>query len=369
METLIGSNRMGAMNSKLERNIGWVILLILLAGCLLVLRPFISALLWAVVLTSSSWPLYRRLLGWLGNRRTLAALIMTLAMILIFLLPFLIVGVTLADNVNELTAATKRMVDEGPPPPPRWLAKIPGVGQQATDYWLSLATDTSKMWTEAKRFIEPMSTLVLKGGLALGGGMIQLTLSIFIAFFLFRDGIAAAERLFTAVHRIGGERGLHLLTVAGNTVRGVVYGILGTALVQAIAAGIGFLLAGVPGVALLSLLTFFASVVPIVGTALTWLPSAIWLFHQGSTGWGIFMIIWGVGIANIDNVVKPWLISQGSNLPFILIFFGVLGGALTFGFIGVFLGPTLLAVGYRLITEWIANKNSGLEKSPESVAD
>ncbi|MEI6193554.1 MAG: AI-2E family transporter [Verrucomicrobiota bacterium] len=353
------------MHSKLERNIGWVILLVLLAGCLLVLRPFLSALLWAVVLCSSSWPVYRRLLGWLGNRRTLAALVMTLAMILIVLLPFLVVGMTLADNVKDLTAATKRIIEAGPPAPPAWLLKVPGVGQQATDYWQSLSADTTKIWTEAQRLLEPASSWILRGGLALGGGLMQLALSIFIAFFLFRDGVAAAGRLTTAVDRIGGERGRHLLVVAGNTVRGVVYGILGTALAQAIAAGIGFLIAGVPGVALLALLTFFASVVPVIGTALTWLPAAIWLFHQGATGWGIFMLIWGVGIANIDNVVKPWLISQGSNMPFILIFFGVLGGALTFGFIGVFLGPTLLAVGYRLVEEWAATKSiepASLEK-------
>jgi len=154
------------------------------------------------------------------------------------------------------------------------------------------------------------------------------------------------------VDRIAGDQGKHLLTVAGNTVRGVVYGILGTALVQAVLAGIGFLIAGVPGAALLALLTFFFSVVPAVGTALAWIPAALWLFHRGATGWAIFMIVWGIGVASIDNVVKPWLISQGSDLPFILIFFGVLGGALAFGFIGVFLGPTLLAVGYRVVAEW-----------------
>ena len=235
---------------------------------------------------------------------------------------------------------------------------MPGIGQQAMDYWKNLAEDTSKIWTEAQRLIEPASAYLLKGGLALGGGLIQLAFSIFIAFFLFRDGVSIAGRLTNAVERIGGERGKHLLTIAGNTVRGVVYGILGTALVQAITAGIGFLIAGVPGAALLALLTFFASIVPVVGTALTWVPAAIWLFHQGSTGWAIFMLGWGLIVANMDNFVKPWLISQGSNLPFILIFFGVLGGALTFGFIGVFLGPTLLAVGYRLVTEWAANKRA-----------
>jgi predicted PurR-regulated permease PerM len=132
----------------------------------------------------------------------------------------------------------------------------------------------------------------------------------------------------------------------------VVYGILGTALVQGVVAGIGFLIAGVPGALLLALLTFFLSLVP-VGPPLVWGPAAIWLFNQGHTGWGIFMIIWGVAvISSVDNFVKPWLISQGSNLPFILILFGVLGGALAFGFIGVFLGPTLLAVGFKLIQEW-----------------
>jgi predicted PurR-regulated permease PerM len=166
--------------------------------------------------------------------------------------------------------------------------------------------------------------------------------------------------LIVGVEHIGGERGRHLLTVAGNTVRGVVYGILGTALVQAVMAGIGLVIAGVPGAAVLALLTFFLSVVP-VGPPLIWLPASIWLFQQGSTGLGIFMLIWGIGVSSVDNVIKPWLISQGSDMPFILIFFGVLGGALAFGFIGVFLGPTLLAVGFRLLEEWFSTSRRDTE--------
>ena len=308
-----------------------------------------------MVLCFSSWPVYRRLLAWLGNRNLIAAFVMTMGMVLIILLPFVIVGMTLVDNVNQLTDAAKRWVENGPPAPPDWLAKVPVVGQQATDYWQSMAADSSKLWTEAQRIIEPASAWLLKGGLALGGGLIQLALSIFIAFFLFRDGVSVAKRLIDMVDRIGGERGKHLLTVAGKTVRGVVYGILGTALLQAITTGIGLLIAGVPGAMLLALLTFFASVIPVVGTGLVWIPAAPWLFHQGATGWGIFLLVWGVGVANIDNFVKPWLISQGSDMPFILIFFGVVGGALAFGFIGVFLGPTLLAVGFRLVEEWNSN--------------
>jgi predicted PurR-regulated permease PerM len=345
---------MEKVRTKLEQSLGLIVLGMLLLGCLIVLTPFISALLWAIILSFSSWPIYQRLLRWSGGRRTLVALLMTLGMVVVFLLPFVIVGSTLAENVKEVSGVVRKLVQEGPPAPPAWLAKVPVVGQRATDYWQSLAEDTAKLWQQAQKLIEPISAWLLRVGLVLGSGVLQLALSVFLAFFLFRDGAALVQRLDAAIDRIAGSRGQHLLTIAGNTVRGVVYGILGTALIQAILAGIGYFIAGLPGVGLLTLLTFFFSIVPGIGTALVWVPAALWLFHQGSNGWGIFMIVWGLGVGSVDNFVKPWLISQGSDMPFVLIFFGVIGGALTFGFIGVFLGPTLLAVGYRLIEEFVA---------------
>jgi len=338
--------------SPLERNLGAAVLVLLIAGCLLVLRPFVSMLLWGLVLCVSSWPLYCRLLRLVNQRRSLAAALMTLGLLLILLLPFVIVGLTLADNVNALTAAVQKWMAAGPPAPPEWLGKIPLVGAKAVESWQSLAGDSSKLMAKAQEEVPVVGGWLLKGGLLLGQGLLGLALSIFIAFFLFRDGDAIAGWLNRAVGRIAGDKGLRLLTVAAKTIRGVVYGILGTALAQAVLAGIGYFIAGVPGAALLALLTFFASVIPVVGVGLVWIPAAIWLFHQGATGYGIFMIIWGLFVGNVDNFIKPWLISQGSNMPFILIFFGVIGGALAFGFIGVFLGPTLLAVGYRLIEEW-----------------
>jgi predicted PurR-regulated permease PerM len=340
------------LRSRLERSLAWFVPLALVGGCLYVLRPFVSALLWAVVLCVSSWPIFCRLLKLVGQRRTVAALLMTLAMVLVVLLPFLIIGLTLANNVEQLTSATRKWIESVTPAPPAWLAKLPAVGQPAAEYWQSLAADPKKLWADAERFVTPASSWLLKSGLVLGGGLLQLALSIFVAFFLFRDGVAAAAKLTAGIGRIAGDQGKRLLTVAGKTVRGVVYGILGTALLQAVVAGIGFLIAGVPGAGLLALLTFFSSIVPILGTALIWLPAALWLFHQGSMGWGIFMLIWGLAVGNLDNVVKPWLISQGSDMPFILIFLGVIGGALAFGFIGVFLGPTLVAVGFRLVGAW-----------------
>lgn len=352
--------------SRLENNLGWAVLILLLLGCLVVLRPFVSALLWAVVLCYASWPLYERLLRWFGNRRTLVSWLMTMGMLVVILLPFLIIGSSLVDNIRAFSGTVRNWLEQGPPEPPAWLGRIPFVGQQAVERWQVLAHDTAKLWAESRQLVELATAWLLKAGLGVGRGLLGLALSIFIAFFVFRDGAVFADRLNRTVDRIGGERGRRLLTVAGNTIRGVVYGILGTALLQAIAAGIGFLIAGVPDAGLLSLLTFFVSIVPAVGTGLVWLPAAIWLFYQGSTGWGIFMIIWGLGVGTVDNFIKPWLISQGSDMPFLLIFFGVIGGALTFGFIGVFLGPTLLAVGFRIAEEWTASAAQGTAPAKEN---
>lgn len=329
-------------------------MLLLVGGCLLVLRPFVSALLWAVVLSFSSWPIYRRLLKLVRGRRTLAALIMTTAMILVVFLPFVIIGAAVSDNVRDLTAAARSWTQTGPPAPPTWLQKLPLVGKRVVDHWQIVANDSEKLLELGKRLIAPTSAFLVTLGKMLISGLAQLALSILVAFFLFRNGESAAQRMVTTVERIADERGRRLLKVAGDTVRGVVYGILGTALIQAVMAGVGFFIAGVPGAGMLMLLTFFLSVVP-VGPPLIWVPAMLWLFHQGSTGWAVFMLIWGFGVSSIDNVVKPWLISQGSDMPFILILFGVLGGALAFGFIGVFLGPTLLAVGYRIIGDWAAD--------------
>lgn len=352
---------------RLERTLGLVVLALVLVGCLVVLRPFMSGLLWAVVLTFSCWPIHRRVLTALGGRRTLAALAMSVGMVLVLVLPFAVIVFTLADSVKELTAATRAWLDEGPPDPPAWLARVPLVGAAAQESWREFAADSASVLAEAKVLVEPVGKGLLRAGLFLGRGLGEIGLSVFVAFFLFRDGVSAAESLTAGVVRLAGERGRRLLEVAGNTVRGVVYGILGTAVVQAVMAGVGFAIAGVPGAGLLGFLTFFLSVIP-GGPPFIWVPAAFWLFHRDQVGWGIFMSIWGLGVSSVDNVVRPWLISQGSAMPFVLVFFGVLGGIVAFGFIGVFLGPTLLAVGYRLVTEWATMaRKAGPDTPPGSA--
>lgn len=330
-------------------------LVLLVVGAFLVLRPFLSALLWAVVLSFSSWPAYRWLLTWVHGRRTLAALLMTLAITAILLGPTITIVVTLADNVREFGTVTAAWFRQGPPQPPGWMKHVPWVGDNLEQAWISYAEDSNRLLAAVKPLFEPVTAGLLQAGKTLGRGVLELSLSIFLAFFFFRDGAVLGDRAIAIARRLAGSQGDHLLQeVAGGTIRSVVYGILGTALAQALCAGLGFFIAGVPAPVLLGVLTFFVSVIPM-GPPLIWVPAAIWLFQTHSIGAGIFMVLWGMLIISlVDNVVRPLIISQGNNMPFILIFMGVLGGALAFGFIGVFLGPTLLAVSFRLFEEWLA---------------
>ena len=337
----------------------------LVVGCFVVLQPFVSDLLWAVVLSFSTWPLYSRAVDILGGRRTAAATLMTSLLATTLVAPFLVVGFSLGENVDTLTVAIRKLL-EGPPEPPAWLNDVPFVGVRLQDYWQSLAQDGAKFLAELQKLFAAMSKWLLDTGLVLGAGIFKLALSVFITFFLYRDGAAIAVRLRAGMERIAGARAQRLLELAGATVRGVVYGILGTALAQGILAGLGFWIAGVPGPFFLGLLSFFLSVIPM-GPPLVWLPASLWLFNQGSTGWGIFLVVWGaIVVSSIDNIIKPYLISQGSDLPFVLVLLGVLGGAIAFGLIGIFLGPTLLAVGYNLFREWTMSGAAGPAPGPDA---
>jgi predicted PurR-regulated permease PerM len=328
-----------------------VVLGLLVIGCILVLRPFISAILWAIVLCISIWPLYSRLVSFLRGRRGLGALILTVCIIVVLLTPFVLIGLSLADDVRRFGSGLREVLESPPLEPPGWVERLPVIGSHAGDTWRDLSSDSAKLASRLKPLVEPVTSALLAGSVHFMKGVGELALSIFVAFFLFRDGPAVGKRFVEATEHIVGTQTRELVEVAVKTVRGVVYGILGTALAQSVIAGIGFLIAGVPAAALLALLTFFLSVVPM-GPPLVWIPAAIWLFWRGWLGWGIFMVCWGLLISSVDNVIKPMIISQGSRMPFVLILLGVLGGAITFGFIGVFLGPVLLVVGLRLLDHW-----------------
>ena len=325
---------------------------ILVAGCFVVLRPFLAAILLAVVLSVSTWPLYLWLLHRMKGRQNMAAFTMTLSLALVVILPLALVTYNLADNVTAFYDGIRQAIEAGPSEPPAWLKTMPIVGGSADAYWHLLATDHDEMVALEKRLLEPTKSYLLAGGILLGQGVVVMSLAVFVCFFFYRDGIALVRFLNMAMDRVIGIHVENILGIINNTVRSVMYGLLGTALAQGLVAIIGFIIAGVPAALLLGVVTSILSLVP-VGPPLIWISAAIWLFYQGTVGWGIFMLLWGFFlISGVDNVVKPLLISHGSHLPFILVLFGVMGGVLAFGFVGIFIGPTLLAVGLSLIQEW-----------------
>jgi predicted PurR-regulated permease PerM len=330
-------------------------LLLLTTGCLLVLWPFLTAIVWSVILVSTSWPAFVRLDRRLGGRRLLAASLVTVLIALVLLVPLILLAMGLADNIAALGKAALDVGRYGLPVPPAWLHDLPVVGGRAETYWLQFVDDGPRLMAELERlgrFAPAGQATALTVGRALGQGVVDIGLSIFLAFFLFVHGEALAARLHRAAERLAGLKAQRLLGLAHSTVAGVIYGILGTALAQGALATLGFVIAGVPGALLLGLATFFLSVVP-VGPPLIWSGAALWLFQQGQTGWALFVVAWGLLlVSTVDNVLKPFIISRGANMPFAVVFLGVLGGVLAFGVIGVFLGPTLLAVGYRLLTDW-----------------
>ncbi|MBS3917195.1 MAG: AI-2E family transporter [Sulfuritalea sp.] len=330
-----------------------IFLVTLLAlGCFLILQPFIAAILFAAIVCVTTWPLHAWLLARLGGRAALTATLMTLLLMLVVLLPMVFLAVGLADGVPPLAEKLRGVILRAAMGPPEWLGSIPFVGSQLDAYWHSLAESREEFNKLLKQLYDPARTVLLKTVTLFGEGLLQLALVLFIGFFFYRDGAALVARLQSGSRRLGGELGGQMLALARSTVMGVMIGIVGTAAAQALVALIGFLIAGVPGAILLAAAIFFLSMIP-VGPPLIWGGAAFWLYDQGQTGWAIFMAVYGVAvISSVDNVVKPLLISRTASLPILLIALGVFGGVLAFGFIGIFLGPVLLALGLVLAEKW-----------------
>ena len=342
---------------RLHQHAQLAAVVVIVVGCYLVLHPFIPAILFAAVVCSATWPLHVRLRKTLWGRPVPAALVMTLLLIVLVIVPTVLLAVNLAGNVTAMIETGNAMLNGGPIMPPAWVREIPMAGELLADYWQRLASSRDSLATQWKGLLEPARNFLVGAGRAAGEGLLQLALASFIGFFFYRDGEALILAIRNALQKIAGELGSELLETIDNTVTGVVHGIFGTALAQALVALAGFLIAGVPAAFLLAAATFFLSVVPI-GPPLVWGGATAWLVYEGQMGWAIFMALWGLlAISTIDNLVKPYLISRSSRLPLLLIVLGVFGGVIAFGFIGLFIGPPVLAIGLTLVQLWIARRS------------
>lgn len=321
-------------------------------GCILVLYPFISALLWAGILVYTTWPVFEWLREHLRIHRIWAALLMVTLTAVLLVLPIGLAAPGSADDISQLRHVVMDSLRAGLPDAPQWVFDIPLVGPTVGDLWDRWAADVSVM-LEALR---PYFGIVVENGLSLllgiANGVLMFLLALFVGFFFFIYGEPIADRLRLILHRIAGVQADRLISVTGATVRGVVYGILGTAVVQGILTAFGLWLSGVPRPVLLGGVAGLLSVLPI-GAPVVWIPASIWLMSSGHLGWGIFLAVYGIGaISGSDSLIRPWFIARGAQLPFLLTILGVLGGALAFGLLGIFLGPVLLGIGFTLVNEW-----------------
>ncbi|MHB1428780.1 MAG: AI-2E family transporter [Rhodocyclaceae bacterium] len=327
---------------------------LILVGTVWVLAPFLAALLFAAILCLSTWPLFARLEARLKGRTTLAALLATLVLALTVLVPMSYLAATIADGVTQLIALLRPWFESPDHAPPDWLAGLPLIGEPLDAYWRKLAASQAELTNLGRQLFDPTRKFLTSAAALIGQGLLELTLVVFIAFFFYRDGHKLAAQVAHLADRIGGELGGRMLGLAQSTIMGVMIGIVGTAAAQSLIALIGFLIAGVPAALLLAAATFFLSMVP-VGPPLIWGGAAWWLYSQGETGWAIFMAIYGLTvISSVDNFLKPILISHHASLPILVVALGVFGGVLAFGFVGIFLGPVILALALTLIQGWIA---------------
>jgi len=340
---------------------------VIVVGIFLVLQPFLSALLVAGVLAIATWPLYQRIHDGMGGRSTWSAAVMMLLILVLVVIPIAVLAGAAADQLPVLVNVVKGWFAGGIRVPEQ-LKSIPVIGERIYDQLAQLAGDKDQLTALAQKALEPAGRLSVVAVRTLGDGIVQLLLVTFIVFFYYRDGLRVGHLIRRIAGRISGTMSTEVLDIIVGTTRSVFIGIVGTAAAQGVAAFIGFLIAGVPAAFLLSVATFVLSVVPM-GPVLVWGGAAVWLYLQGETGWAIFMVIWGsVVISSIDNFLKPLLIARGSTLSLGLIFLGVLGGVFAFGFIGVILGPVLLALGVALGREWISGRDPDIVETIGAVA-
>jgi len=345
----------------IQRDLTRTVLAVLFIGGLLafsiwILRPFLAALFWAVMIVVASWPLMRAAQSMLWGRRWLAVMVMTLAMLLLLIVPFSAAIVTIVANVDTIGGWVKALSELKLPPEPAWLDSLPVIGNYSAQLWQELASDGAEALT-AK--IAPYAGVITKWIVAqvgsLGVVFVELLFTVLFATILYAHGEQAGAWMQRFGRRVGGESGDGAVLLSAQAIRGVALGVVVTALVQALIGGLGLWIAGAPFVAVLTALMFMLSVAQI-GAIPVLLPAVFWLYWRDDVVWGSFLLVVMVVVSTIDNVLRPILIKKGANLPLLLVFTGVIGGLIAFGLIGIFIGPMVLAVAYTLLGAWIGKK-------------
>jgi predicted PurR-regulated permease PerM len=338
------------VNQALEVSIQLGLAALLVIGCLLILRPFIPLIMWGIIIAVASYPTFQKLQRVLGGRRGLAAVLWTLLLLAVLILPIFLMGQSLIEGIGPLATRLK----DGTltvPPPPASIEHWPIVGGPLARAW-SMA---SINFTVAVKRLAPQIKSALPGILSASAGIgftvLQFFLSVLVSGVLLANARAATEVTRSLARRLFGDRGPEFERLVGSTIRSVTFGILGVALIQSALAVIGFLVMGLPGASVWSVVFLFAAVLQVGGLVL--IPAAIYAFAIATATKAVIFMVWCVFVGVIDNLLKPLLLGRGAAVPVAVVFLGAIGGFAAMGIIGLFVGAIVLSVGYTLFLAWI----------------
>jgi len=334
---------------------------IMIVASFYVIQPFLLGFTWAGMVVIATWPLLIRLQKLFWGKRFLAVIAMTLLLLLLFVLPIALLVSSLIENSAPLVAMAsdphKLQI-----PDFTWLQSVPMIGDKLYAGWHTLVSQgSSVLVAKVQPYVGQTATWFVAQAAHFGRLLLHIALMVLFSVLLWARGEDVAMGIRHFAVRLGGERGDACVVLAGLSIRAVALGVVVTALVQSILGGIGLGISGIPLATVLSVLMFVFCVAQL-GPLLILIPAVVWLYWSGDTTWGTVLLVWSCVVGFLDNFLRPVLIRMGADLPMLLILSGVIGGLLAFGLIGLFIGPVVLAVSYRLLCAWVS-------EAPEPTAD
>ena len=350
MTTIVQGRPRGLTESALAL----LFLFVLLFDLYTVMSVFFGVFTYAIIFSISFAGLFEKLVVMLKGRRKLAAFIFGLLLLAIIALPFIYIISALSTYAASAIQWINTVKENGVPDLPQWIVSVPFAGENINDFWKHLQANPTETITSYEPQIRAFLHTLVSGGAGLLGAALEFIVGIIISAVLLTYGQSALQPVYATMRNIvGNTDGPALVDATGRAVKGVAIGVMGTAFIAALFAWIGFAIAGISFAVGLAAITFFLVVIQI-GPLLVWLPVAIWLFYQGENGWALFITIYGIVVLmGIDNVLKPILIARSGKLPILVLFLGVIGGMVTWGFTGMFKGAIILAVFYTIFNSWL----------------
>jgi predicted PurR-regulated permease PerM len=352
------------------RDLPRIVFSVLFIGALIglslwILRPFLPALVWATTIVIATWPVMLKVQAFLWNRRWLAVTVMSGALLLVFVLPFTMAVGAIVNNAAMIAERARSLMTVQVPALPEWVVKLPFIGERIAAAWRDLtAGGGAGLVAGVRPYLGSIVRWFAASVGGLGGLFVQFLLTVLITAILYVSGESAANGVRRFALRLGGPQGEAAARLAAQAIRAVALGVVVTAIVQAVAAGLGLLIAGVPFVAILTAVIFMLALAQL-GPIPVMVPAVAWLYWNGSSGWGTFLLVWTIILMPLDNVLRPILIKRGAKLSLLLVFAGVVGGLIAFGLVGIFIGPVVLAVSFTLISAWV---DAGLPPPGETAS-